>query len=336
MQFTKKKGSPASWVIRQDRRSYLHQDGSSDKVQTNWGPSVVNVIGRPASLESVWATAGLAVGNGTGCWIRGEQSQPPLTYVMSHELPHDLWQPGEKIIRKDAPLSCLEFRPIFSGLFLYATDSTSTQSTSESQLLPSLHIRIVLHVALWTLTARWACRVNASANMRGWGASPLRSASQPQRDPNEAVAVMTQADAYTMLHRTNMSVRGLPVLFLGRTSETWPRASVLSLCVCSERERQEARGLGVGPWGAHWPPVTCKLINMPLSVTAQLRSLPHCWPALFSHVLWRELWATLRGWRDHTQSRLRGQRSSLESKVCPFVWRRSGRRDMARCAVEDS
>lgn len=48
-----------------------------------------------------------------------------------------------------------------------------------------------------------------------------------------------------------MSVRGLPVLLLGSALEMWPCASVVSLCVCSERETQEARGLGVGPWGAH-------------------------------------------------------------------------------------
>lgn len=38
---------------------------------------------------------------------------------------------------------------------------------------------------------------------------------------------------------------------LGSTLEMWPCASVVSLCVCTERETQGARGLGVGPWGAH-------------------------------------------------------------------------------------
>lgn len=80
----------------------------------------------------------------------------------------------------------------------------------------------------------------------------------------------------------------------------WPCASGVSLCVCSERETQGARGLGVGPWGAHWTPVTCKLINMPLSVTAQLWSLPHCWPDLLSHALWRGTFGTEGEWPDHT------------------------------------
>lgn len=48
-----------------------------------------------------------------------------------------------------------------------------------------------------------------------------------------------------------MSVGGLPVLLLGSTLETWPCASGVSLCVCTERETQGARGLGVEPWGAH-------------------------------------------------------------------------------------
>lgn len=122
------------------------------------------------------------------------------------------------------------------------------------------------------------------------------------------------------LHRTNMSVRG-PVLLLRTTLEMWPCASGVSLCVCTERETQGARGLGVGPWGAYWPPVTCKLINMPLSVTAQLWLLPHCRPALFSHALWRGLFVTLGGWPDHTHSSAPWQSSelSLKSKACLFV-----------------
>lgn len=49
---------------------------------------------------------------------------------------------------------------------------------------------------------------------------------------------------------TNMAVQGL-VHLLWSTLETWPCASGVSLCVCTERETQGARGLGVGPWGAH-------------------------------------------------------------------------------------
>lgn len=48
-----------------------------------------------------------------------------------------------------------------------------------------------------------------------------------------------------------MYVGGRSVLLLGKALEMWPCASVLSLCVCTERETQGARGLGVGPWGAH-------------------------------------------------------------------------------------
>ena len=119
-----------------------------------------------------------------------------------------------------------------------------------------------------------------------------------------------------MLHRTNVSVRGLRVLLPGSTMKMWPCASVVSLCVCTERETQGARGLGVGPWGAHWPPMTCKLINMPLSVTAQLLLLPHCWLALFSHTLRRGLFSN-SGWvtRSHAAQPL-GQQSSLESRAC--------------------
>lgn len=117
------------------------------------------------------------------------------------------------------------------------------------------------------------------------------------------------------LHRTNMSVRGLPVLLLGSTLEMWPCASGVSLCVCTERETQGARGLGVGPWGAHWPPVTCKLINMPLSVTAQLWLLPHCRPALFSHALWRGLLVTVGGWPDHTQLSSLASRALLSQRL---------------------
>lgn len=97
------------------------------------------------------------------------------------------------------------------------------------------------------------------------------------------------------LDKTSISVKGFPVLLLGRPLEMWPCANCVSLCVCSEKETQGASGLGVGPWGAHWPPVTCKLINMPLSVTVQLWLLPHCCPALFSHALRRGLFVTWVG-----------------------------------------
>lgn len=75
------------------------------------------------------------------------------------------------------------------------------------------------------------------------------------------------------------------------------------LCVCEVRgKHKRARGDGVGAMGgAHWPPVTCKLINMPLSVTAQLWRLPRCWPALFSHALRRGMFVPRGGWADRTQ-----------------------------------
>jgi len=75
----------------------------------------------------------------------------------------------------------------------------------------------------------------------------------------------------------------------------------LFVCVYWEGNTRGQRTIGVGPWGAHWPPVTCKLINMPLSVTAQLRLLPHRRPALFSHALRRGLFVTVGGWPDHTR-----------------------------------
>lgn len=99
----------------------------------------------------------------------------------------------------------------------------------------------------------------------------------------------------------------------------WPCANGVSLCVCTERETQGARGLGVGPWGAHWPPVTCKLINMPLSATARLWFAPPL-PACFVLTCAMEGTVCNSGWvtRSHT-AQLLGRQSSPESKAWLFV-----------------
>lgn len=96
----------------------------------------------------------------------------------------------------------------------------------------------------------------------------------------------------------------------------------LFVCVYWEGNTR-GQGARSGPWGAHWPPVTYKLINMPLSVTVQLWLLPHCWPALFSHELCLGLFVT--GWvtRSHT-GLLLGQQTSLESLACLLVKHHTG------------
>lgn len=57
----------------------------------------------------------------------------------------------------------------------------------------------------------------------------------------------------------------------------WLLASKAPLYVCSEKEGLGARGTRTEPWGAHWPALTCKFIDMPQRCTEKTpTSMPLC------------------------------------------------------------
>lgn len=116
-----------------------------------------------------------------------------------------------------------------------------------------------------------------------------------------------------------MTVERRPVLFMWSTLNMWHSTSRVSLCVFSQKETHKGPGNWVRPWGAHWPQVTCRLINMPQSVTTQIWLLSHCWWDLFSHTGNCNL-----GWGlDYTKLSLLTSRDpgkSLKIQTHPFFY----------------